>query len=246
MAMKRTLLQIVQDILSDMDSEPVNSLADTNEADQIATVVEQTFYDIIATRSVPEHEELIKLVPLSDDDFPTHFLIPDNVTDVTHVWYDTSDDSTFEYTEIKWCDPLDFLTRVDKVQSDYQNVKDKSGNTNLRIVNNKHPSFYTSFDDLHIVMNSFKSTVDDTLQESKVRAYGRKFPVFNRFDDDYIPDIDDEFFPHLISEARARAMDLFKGGVPQKMEQAARRNKVHLQNDKFRIARANNWRHYGR
>jgi hypothetical protein len=36
--MKRTLLEMVQSILSDMDSEDVNSISDTNEAEQIASV----------------------------------------------------------------------------------------------------------------------------------------------------------------------------------------------------------------
>ena len=40
--MKTTLLQIVQSILSDMDSEEVNSISDTTEAQQIASVVEDT------------------------------------------------------------------------------------------------------------------------------------------------------------------------------------------------------------
>ena len=50
--MKKTLLQIVQNILSDLDSEDVNSISDTVEAMQIARVVENTFYNIVATRDV--------------------------------------------------------------------------------------------------------------------------------------------------------------------------------------------------
>ena len=65
MAVKKTLLQIVQNILSDMDSEDVNSLNDSIEAQQVASIVEDTYYNIIATRHIPEHQELIKLTALS-------------------------------------------------------------------------------------------------------------------------------------------------------------------------------------
>jgi hypothetical protein len=41
--MKMTLLEMVQNILSDMDSEEINSLSDSNEAEQIAKVVENTY-----------------------------------------------------------------------------------------------------------------------------------------------------------------------------------------------------------
>jgi hypothetical protein len=52
--MKKTLLEIVQDILSDMDSEEVNSISDSNEARQVARIVQTTFYNLIATREIPE------------------------------------------------------------------------------------------------------------------------------------------------------------------------------------------------
>ena len=43
--MKRTLLEMVQSILSDMDSEDVNAVSDTLEAQQVASVIEDTYYN---------------------------------------------------------------------------------------------------------------------------------------------------------------------------------------------------------
>ena len=40
--MKMTLLEMVQNILSDMDSEEINSLSDSNEAEQVALVIKTT------------------------------------------------------------------------------------------------------------------------------------------------------------------------------------------------------------
>ena len=74
--MKTTLLQIVQSILSDMDSEEVNSISDTTEALQIASVVEDTYYNIVAARDIPEHNTLIFLTSLVDSTRPTHFQYP--------------------------------------------------------------------------------------------------------------------------------------------------------------------------
>ena len=64
--MKSTLLQIVQSILSDMDSEDVNSSTDTVEAQQVASVVEDTYFNIIAARDIPEHNKLIPLISLDE------------------------------------------------------------------------------------------------------------------------------------------------------------------------------------
>lgn len=245
-AIKKTLLEIVQDILSDIDSEPVDTISDTIEAEQIATIVEHTFYDIVALRQVPEHEGLIKLTALSDNTTPSHFQIPDNVTDISHVWYDHSSTGTSEYKRVNYVDPETFLRRTDGRTSDYLSVSDIDSGTKLRIRNNKHPEFFTSFDDNYVIMDSYDSSIDSSLQESKIRALGKTYPVFNRNSDSYVPDIDGSYFPHLISEARARAMDFYKGGVTQKAEQAARRAKVHLRNDKHRLQQANIRNDYGR
>lgn len=240
--MKKTLIQIVQSILSDMDSEEVNSLSDSVEAQQIASIVEDTFNNLIATRDIPEHEQLLKLEAASDSDYPTHFQYGTNVKEITDVWYETSDGF---YKEVVWCEPLDFLSRTDRITENYQTVLDKHGGTKLRIKTDQNPDFYTSFDDNWIVMNSYDSSVDATLQASKVRAYGTVYPVFSQTDD-FVPDLDATMFPYLINESKSVAMSLFKGGSDPKVEQAARRQKSYLQNDMYRTARPNKRPNYGR
>ena len=244
MAIKKTLLEIVQSILSDMDSEDVNSLSDTLEAQQVAKVVEDTFYNIVATRDIPEHHGLIKLTALSDTDFPTHFIFPDNVKAITGLWYDKSDDGTLEYGEVHWVPPETFLSRTDG-RSSYVSVADKSAGTNLRIGNTQMPSFYTSFDDEYVVLDSYDSSVDTTLTTAKVRAIGSTIPVFNQTDA-YVPDLDATMFPYLIAEAKSTCFSLFKGGPDPKVDQAARRQKVYVQNDMYRNKRENKRPHYGR
>tara|TARA_R110000765_G_scaffold424234_1_gene534635 strand:- start:453 stop:692 length:240 start_codon:yes stop_codon:yes gene_type:complete len=74
--MRQTLLQLTQSILSDMDSEAVNSISDTVEAQQIASVIEDTFFNISSARDIPEHHQLLKLTSLSSTARPTHFQYP--------------------------------------------------------------------------------------------------------------------------------------------------------------------------
>ena len=240
--MKKTLLQIVQSILSDMDSEDVNSISDSIEAQQVASVVEDVYFNMIATRMIPEHQELLKPTAASDNNFPTHFMYPVKVKEITNLWYE---DKNGDYREIAWCEPMTFLSRTDTVQENYQTVYDKNGGTKLRIRNNQDPTFYTSFDDGWLVLNSFDNTVDDTLQASKVRAYGTFYPTFSKTDD-FVPDIDNTMFPYLIVEVKFVVMLFFKGQSDPKIEQAARRQKSYMQNDMYKTKRPNNWSNYGR
>lgn len=252
--MSKTVLEMVQIILNDMDSEPVNQLSDTIEAEQVASVLAETFNDIITTREIPEHRQLIKLTPASDSEYPTEFIYEDNVTRITNVWYDIQlntvpTDAARNYKEIYWCDPLDFLRKVDSMSSsgtDYKTVLERSSGTTLRIRNNQFPTYYTSFDNKRIIMDSYHDLYDDTLQASKVRAYGAVHPTFNQHDPDHVVDLDPAYTQYLLKEATARCFDLFKGGVTPKLEQSVKRVKNHLRNDRYRTVRPNTRNDYGR
>jgi len=246
MAIKKNLLEIVQNILSDMDSEEVNTISDTIEAMQVAQIVETTFYNMVAARDIPEHESLLKLTAMSDTDFPTHFQYPTNVKHIEQVSYDVSSDGTYEYRVLKWEEPLDFLRKTDnRSLSSVTVVNDKSGGTKLRIFNDRMPTYYTSFDDNYIVMDAYDSTIDTTLTQAKSRAFGTTYPVFSQ-DDTYVPDLDATMHPYLLAEAKSSCMSLLKGGTDMKVEQSARRQKSYVQNDMYKTKKGFKRPNYGK
>lgn len=252
--MAKTVLQMVQQILNDMDSEPVNGLSDSVEAEQVLSILAETFDDIVYTEDLPEHRELLKLTALSDAARPTEFLYADNVVRVHRVWYDVQDnnpatDAAREYREVRYCDPLEFIDRMDARNSlgvDFDTVLEESSGTTLRVYNDRHPSFYTSFDNKRIVMDSYDSAFDATLQESKVRAYGSVVPVFDKTDPDHVVDLDPAHTQYLLREATGRCFDLLKGGTTQKLEQSTRKVRYYLQNDRYRTVQPNIKPNYGR
>ena len=242
--MKRTLLEIVQSILNDMDSEAVNSISDTVEAAQIASVVEDTYYNIIAARDIPEHKQLLQIVSLSSSVRPTHFEYPANTKEIEKLFYNvgTSGDS---WKEVRFVDPLTFLNGMDSTATSSVTVTDVAGGTPLYIRNDRMPSTYTSFDDKHIVMDSYDSSVESLLSASKTRAYGTVYPTFSQTDN-FQPDLDDTMLPYLLAESKSVCFSLFKSGVDQKVEQSARRLKSYVQNDMYRTKRDNKRPNYGR
>ncbi len=242
--MKRTLLEIVQSILNDMDSEAVNSISDTVEAEQVASVVEDTYYNIIAAREIPEHKQLLQVTSLSDSARPTHFYYPANVKEIETLQYNVGTTGA-NWSNITFVEPLDFLNRMDEQASGVVVSTDVAGGTPLYIRNDRMPSYYTSFDDYHIVMDAYDATVESTLQQSKTRAYGTVYPTFSQTDN-FEPDLDDTMLPLLLAEAKSTCFSLFKSGSDPKIEQAARRLKSYTQNDMYRTKRANKRPHYGR
>jgi hypothetical protein len=240
--MKTTLLQLVQSILNDMDSESVNSLSDTIEAQQIASVVEDTYYNIIAAREIPEHNKLMTLTAMGDSAKPTHFKYPSNTKHVERVEYNVGTAADKDFKVIPFVDPVVFLDRMDE---DALLVETYEGNLDLFVSTDQPPSYYTSFDDEYIIMDSYDSSVDGSLQASKIRAFGSTYPTFSQTDS-FEPDLDNTLMPLLLAESKSACFSLFKGGSDPKVEQAARRLKSYVQNDQYKTKRANAKPSYGR
>ena len=241
---------MVQNILSDMDSEEVNSISDSNEAEQISKVIENTYFNLISTRFIPEHAQVIKLTSFSSTARPTHFSFPTRVKNIEFLDYNISEAvGGVDYKRLIYLEPDDFFSLSDSRNSLSDNIKqveDVQADSTLLIRNDVMPSYYTSFDDENVVLDSYKSTVEATLASAKTRSYGVKIPTFSSATDTFVPDIDDVMFPFLLSESKSTAMSLFKAGTDFKTEQAARKQKVSVQNDlhKLNVGRPKN--NYGR
>jgi len=243
-----TLLDIVQEILSSMDSDTVNSYSDTIESEQVAFIVRRSYFDLINQLKIPEHRDVLLLTAMSDTDRPTHMKLPSGVSQIISVRYNTIDsgETRLEYTEIKYLQPEDFTNLVltrDSTDSTIQTVDITGGK--LLIRNDRQPEYYTSYDDEYMIFDSFDGAIDDTLQQSKFMVYGTKEPVWT-FSDTFIPDLDSSLFPLLLNEAKSLAFVELKQTANPKAEQAATRQRSTWQNDKSNIDNVYRGPDYGR
>ena len=245
--MKTTLLSLVQSILSDMDSEAVNSISDSVEAQQVASVIEDTYYNIISNRDIPELKRIITLTSLSDSTRPTHFKYPENVKQLEEIRYNIALSGGVTYAVVPFIDPLEFIARqsTDEDATAIIQVPDVDTSAVFLIRNDGMPSYYTSFDDEHIVFNSYDAGVEAIMQASKTMAYGTVYPTYS-ITDAFEPHLDDNMMPYLLAESKSVCFSLFKSGSDPKVEQAARRLKSYVQNDMFRTKQDNKRPHYGR
>jgi len=86
--MKYTVLQMVQDILSAMDSDEVNSISDTIEAQQVATIIKNCYNDITTDVEFPDLYTLLQLQASGSTAKPVSMTIPTTHTSVEWVRYD--------------------------------------------------------------------------------------------------------------------------------------------------------------
>jgi hypothetical protein len=246
---KRTLLDMTQDILSVMDSDSVNSISDTVESEQVANLLKTTYFDMIFEMDLPHTGTLFSLTASGSSSKPSHMLIPDDVMKILWIKYDVVDsgDTASKYRDVTYMNPIDFITmcamRDEDDTDNISSITDYSG-VELLINKTQDPRFWTSFDDEHIVFDAYDSTVDSTLQASKVICHGYKEEEWTH-EDDAIPDLPSNLFPMLVAEAKSTALALWKE-PNQKIEQRARRMRVRSQRNKWRENGGHDGPHYGR
>lgn len=92
---------MAQNILSRMSSDEVNSISDTTESLQVATIIKNKYFDIINRVNLPEHDQLVQLDPSLDATQPVLMYVPTGVCDLQWIKYFNSNilDSASQDTE---------------------------------------------------------------------------------------------------------------------------------------------------
>jgi hypothetical protein len=247
--MKRSLLDIVQEVLIDLDSDEVNSINDTVESLQVANIVRACYLEMTSNRNWPDQKKLIQISASNDLNKPNYMRLPDGIKEVVQVLYNKAKDGETKlvYQPVKFVYPDEFLRLVNSRNTDLDNVivvSDFSG-IQIPVVNSQPPSYWTSFDDNWLVFDAYDSTVDDTLKSSKseVIAYVEKIWVH---DDDAIPDLPSEAFSALVEESKSTAFLALKQMPNEKAEMKSQRQQRWLSRKAWRAQGGIRYPDYGR
>jgi len=246
---KKTLLEIVQETLSDMVSDEVNDIDDTVESQTVASIVRSVFESMVVNRNWPHTKNLVQLESLSDITKPTYFKMPERLKELVSISYDVRKNSTDSvlYREIRYKDPENFLRYLANRDANRDNVvtiEDFSG-VKLLVFNDKAPEFWTSFDDSHIVFDAYNSSVDTTLKKSKTACTAYIIPLFER-SNEAVPNLPAEAFPALIAEVKSTAFYDLKQMANEKEEKRSILQQRWLSRKAWRAHGGVDYPNYGR
>lgn len=250
--MRLTLLDITQTILSAMNSDDVNHIGDTLESVQVATAVRTVYFNMLDGKDWPHLYKLYQLESSGDISKPTQMRLPDNAIDVDtikDVRYNgkrTVDDID-RFKTVKFLEPYSFLTMLGSRRSDDVNIQVVVGDGDipLNILTNKHPHYYTCFDNVHLVFDSYNKELEDTLQESKTSVFGKIQPVW-QMEDTFIPDLPPNAFSYLLAESMSLCFFNVKEAPNQKAEQYSTTQKRRLSQEAWRVNKGVKFPNYGR
>ena len=214
-----TLLGMVQNILSALDSDPVDSIDDTVESVQVAELVKEAYFELLSQRDWPFLFLLGQLQGLGNTNTPTHMKIPDTWNKIKWVKYNKK--------EIVYVDPETFNNIISNRVAQ-AGVVDSNG-----YVLNQDPQYWTSYDDTTIVFDGYNSTVAATLQASNSVVYGTQQANWVHIDT-FIPAIPEKFFPTLLAESKSQAFVNLKQQANAREERKATRGRMAMRNEAWR------------
>ena len=246
--MNRTLLYTVQRVLEKLDLDAVNSINDTQDSILIAREAEDTYYDLVNRNEWPERYDMIEIESVSDVANPTALRLPDNVLNISSIRYDvtTATDTNTVIKELEQLDVEDFLDRIYQRQSTATNVVTAEyKGIDLYVYNDQAPTFYTTFDNEYIILDSFDSAQETTVQGVNTKVRASIIPTFE-MTDAYIIPVDNTTYPLYLAEVSA-AMSFSLNGT-QSPEEERRRNRgiSRLRRTAFRTDKQIKSNSYGR
>lgn len=241
MAMKRTLLEMTQDILVSLDGDEVTDIADTAESAQVAAIIRQCFYEIAANAKLPEHHALFELTETSSSS-PTIMTKPTDVLTIEWIKYDNklTADTPTDYRDVR------FVNRKYLIElglgldtTDTTNV----GTFNYTIgsdifpfphLKTQFPMYYTTYDDSTIVFDGYYSAEDTFLRKTKTMCYGLKESSWTH-SNSAVPSLDHKLHNLLFQEAKAQCFNELKQVDNARAEKKARRGWQTLYKEKHDI-----------
>ena len=241
---KITLLEIVQQILSDSDGDDVNSITDTIESDQCARVVRDTFQFTVDNKDL-QHTKTLKNLTATSGTTPNVMTRPAGFHSIEWIRYDkkltAGGDQKLELVD--YVDPDTFVSRVASRTTSDSNVTAVTLSTGLvlPIINDQAPTYYTVMDESsdELVFDSYDSDLETNLQASKSMAYGTQKPSLT-LSDSATMGLPEHLEQLIITEARAMYFDLYKDGVTSEIDRRRRRQEVRSQRQRNIIKNTDN------
>jgi hypothetical protein len=244
-----TLLEIVQDVHNDLNLDITNSIGDTTESTRVAQIAKTVYFEFINRRDWPHLQKIGKLSSAASMTQKTSLLFPSNLSKIVWITYNRRKDTEtrFKPEPLTYLYPDDFIQLANGLNSDAANVEEMEVGEDVRLLvrNDKAPEYWTSFDDEVIVLDSYDSAVESTVQGDNTQMLYYKIPTWTH-EDDSVPDLPVEAFPGYLAEVKSVASFRINEIPDSKAEQQAVRQQRRLSNQSWRAHGGIRMPDYGR
>lgn len=246
-----TWLSVCQGIASDIDSLNFNSIGDSPEAEQIANIVLGVYNDLVTDIDSISAYTFADIIP-DPDGKAWKWWLPTAVTELNTIEVDTATSpEVASYIKLKYLHPEEFLRRFSAKHTtgDERYISVPIGNegtfANYSLNRTAWPTYYTSFDNISIVLDAVKSM--QPLSPTKFRLLVNQAHILDVVPNELAPiGLTPEAERYLVSESRSRAFDWIAQAPNAKSEYEARMRKRKLSRANSRTRSKTRFPDYGR
>jgi len=226
----KTLLQVVTEVAENVNSDEVTSLSNASiEVDDIRKICLRTLEDI----SLRNEWEFLKDRPmqLTAGTNVVELALPSTIQAVQTVKYrHVMGGVQSGFTTLIYMQPADFLSRLQNnnpTESQYDTVTLSSG-VELYPSNNRHPRYWTSFDEKNIVFDSYDSAENATgIEAGDSAILATIYLDFTGSElETWVAPIPESMFPLWIQEASADASVKLRQTEDPREERKSRRSYI--------------------
>lgn len=160
---KKTILQLVQQLGEGIGSDEIDSLDETIEASEIATILEQSVSEVISRKRWEFLKDRVRQLDARAGGSTqlNTLVIPSDVTRVTCLKYRNTNNTVTEFTQIKYLQPCEFLDKVQGRNSTDANITAIANDDGvlINVITDAPPTWWTSFDEENITFDAYDATV---------------------------------------------------------------------------------------
>lgn len=237
---KMTLLAMTQNILSAMNSDEVNSIADTVESAQVAEEIRNTFNEMYTNHDLGTFEGLVNLEGLADSTKPNILLLPSNVQFLRWLKYRDFRNTagSLIYNDLVYLEPEAFIHYIveQAAPASFTLVSLLSTSpATYPIANDRAPRYFTIFDeDQSLVFDAFDSANESYLTGASCVAWAVQYKAWTH-EDDFIPPLPASEFPRLLAEAKSACFINYKEIANSNEQLRSRRQKILTQRRPYTV-----------
>lgn len=236
--MAMNLQEMAERVAEFVNASRINSITDSDEAMKIATIIKETYEEMVLSNEIQTALELFELQSASTQYAKTCLLLPEQALTIDIVKYKNKDG---KFITPIYLEPMEFIEHsldLDVTRPEVETVTDKESGTIYNIRTNKDPSHYTIMSGKYLVFDSFNGDVESSLQGRNSLVYGHTLPRFE-LKDDFVPDLQEQQFPALLSKSKMAADMELRGNFNQLEQDKARKLTINISNDSKSATRGN-------
>lgn len=236
--MSMTLQEMAERVAAFCNASHIDSINDTDEAMRIATIIKETYESMILSQEIQTALELFTLQSVSQESAKTSLILPETALTLDIVKYTNKHGKL--YSPI-YMEPMDFIEHSlerDVTADNVETVVDVNSGVTFNIFNDRDPQYYTIMAGRYVVFDSYNADIENTIQGRHCVAYGHTMPVFE-LEDTFIPDLQEQQFPVLISRAKVAADMELRNNFNQVEHDKGKKMALNITNDSKSFTRGN-------